>query len=76
MSLRTAKPLPPRRRPLLSLLYGALLDIDSLRATVDELRPEVGPGDAERFLLRLELIESAAVRLLGQVEGSRVAVSH
>jgi hypothetical protein len=76
MTLRTAKPLPPHRRPLLSLLYGALLDIDSLRATVDELRHEVGSADARRLLLHLEFLEGTAVRLLEQIEAPAAAVSH
>ncbi|HEY0372744.1 MAG TPA: hypothetical protein VGD79_12120 [Thermoanaerobaculia bacterium] len=76
MSLGIAKSLPPQRGPLLSVLYGALLDIESMRATMDELRHEMGPADAERFLLRLELLEGAAARLLEQIDVRGTVVSH
>jgi hypothetical protein len=68
MARHFAKSLQPERPPLLSRLYGALLDMNSMRATLDEVRHQIASSDAERLRLRLDLLEHAAARLIETIE--------
>jgi hypothetical protein len=57
-------------------LYRALLTIDTLRGSVQDLASEMTEAEVSRFISRIDLIETTAVRLLDHCEEGRRAASH
>ena len=64
------------RPKVTSKLYRALLEISALRDEVRALACEMTPDTESRYLLRLDLLEAAAVRLADQCEQGGDARSH
>ena len=65
-----------RRRTRPENLYRALLDVAHIRKNVLELRAEMGEPEARRFLRRLGVLETEALRLIDELEHGRRVTLH
>jgi hypothetical protein len=67
---------PAVRRRTLPTLYDALFEIEAMKKSVAELRPDLPAPDAERLLAKIGVAEAIAVRLLTAAETQARVVAH